>query len=147
MATRRINDNDFPASRIKNLLLRAREFAGPGNLKVSLDPNKVDEIIEKARRENASPQTVAERIAQSAIILDNREARILRGLLDDDGRAMVAYQEPYYKPALDSLIKQGYIQREGKGFSLTLDGKQRTKDYLLSVLTRIDTNRPDTPRT
>ena len=32
---------------------RVREIEGPGDLKVSLDPNKVQQIIEQGRKENS----------------------------------------------------------------------------------------------
>ena len=76
---------------------RVREIEGPGDIKLSLDPHKVEQIIEEARKENASPSALADRIVRSAIVLDRREARILRALLDDDGRAIYSYQTDYYE--------------------------------------------------
>jgi hypothetical protein len=66
--------------------------------KVSLDPAKVEQIIEQRRIENSPLAAVAKRIVQSAVVLDKREARILRALLDDDGRALCSYQTAYYRP-------------------------------------------------
>jgi len=122
---------------IPNLLSRVREIAGPGNIKVGFDPKKLEEIAEDAKRGNTSAKSIAERLERSLTVFDNREARILRALLDDDGRAIYNYQSTYYKPALDSLLKQGYVQRMDKGFALTPEGKQKTKEYLLAVLNRI----------
>jgi hypothetical protein len=126
---------------IPNLISRVREIAGPGNLKVAFDPKKLEEIAEDAKRGNTSTKSLAERLERSLTVFDNLEARILRALLDDDGRAMYNYQTSYYRPALDSLLKQGYVQKAGKGLALTPEGKQKTKEYLLTVLDRIPNNR------
>ena len=119
---------------IRGLFGRVREIEGPGSVKVSLDPNKIGQILEEAQKENASPAAVAERIAQSATVLDRRESRILRALLDDAGRALYSYQTDYYKPSLDVVIAKGYVRREGKGFALTDDGYRVTREYILRVL-------------
>jgi hypothetical protein len=119
---------------IRGLFGRVRAIEGPGDLKVSLDPNKVGQILDEGRKENASTAAVAERIVQSATILDPREARILRALVDDDGRALYSYQSDYYRPALDALITKGYVRRQGKGFALTDEGQRIVRDYLLGVI-------------
>lgn len=121
------------------LVGRVREIEGPGDLKVSLDPDKVQQIIEQGRKENSPPAAVAERIVQSATILDKLEARILRALLDDDGRAIYSYQTAYYRPSLESLMAKGYVRKIDKGFALTLEGKRVTKEYILGVLQSFDT--------
>jgi hypothetical protein len=74
-----------------------REIEGAGT-KVSRDPTKVEQIIEQGRMENSPLAAVAKRIVQSAVVLEKREARILRALLDDDGRAIYSYQTAYYGP-------------------------------------------------
>jgi hypothetical protein len=125
------------------LVDRVREIEGPGSLKVSLDPNKVEQIIEEGRKENASPAAVAERIAQAATILDQRETRILRALLDDDGRAIYSYQNDFYRPALQSLLSKGYVRRFEKGFALTPEGQHVTKQYILGVLKALQTGKPE----
>lgn len=112
---------------------RVREIEG-GGTKVTLDASKVEKIITQGRNENSPIETVAKRIVQSALILDKREARILRALFDDDGRAIYSYQTDYYRPSLESLMAKGYIQKLGKGFSLTKEGQRVTKEYLESVL-------------
>jgi hypothetical protein len=121
---------------------RVREIEGPGDLKVSLDPNKVQQIIEQGRKENSPPAAVAERIVQSATILDKREARILRALLDDDGRAIYSYQTAYYRPFLESLMTKGYVHKVDKGFALSQEGRRVTKEYLVGVLQGLDTPVP-----
>jgi hypothetical protein len=119
---------------------RVREIEGPWDLKATLDTNKVEQIIKEGRIENALPSAIAERIVQSAIILDKREARILRALLDDDGRAIYNYQSEYYRSALESLIAKGYVHKVDKGFALSQEGKRLAKEYLLNVLHGIDTS-------
>lgn len=119
---------------LAGLFGRVREIEGPGSLKVSLDPNKVEQIIAEGRKENAPASAVAERIVEAATILDKREARILRALLDDDGRKIYSYQSDYYRPALESLLAKGYIGRVDKGFTLTQEGRRVTKEYLQGVL-------------
>jgi hypothetical protein len=121
---------------IRGLFGRVREIEGPGDLKVSLDPNKVEQILDEARKSNASTAAVAERIVQSATVLDPREARILRALFDDDGRALYSYQSNYYRQALEATMTKGYVRREGNGFTLTDVGRRVVRDYLLSVLQR-----------
>jgi hypothetical protein len=113
---------------------RVREIEGPGSLKVSLDTIKVAEIIREGRKENTPPADVAARIVQAATILDKREARILRALVDDDGRAIYSYRSDYYRPALESLLAKGYVQKVDKGFALTQEGRRVTKEYLSSML-------------
>ena len=115
------------------LFERVREIEGAGT-KVSLDPVKVEQIIEQGRKENSSLATVAKRIVQSAVVLDKRESRILRALLDDDGRAIYSYQTAYYRPFLESLMAKGYVRRFDKGFALTQEGQRVTKEYLDRLL-------------
>lgn len=124
---------------------RVREIEGPGSLKVSLDPAKVEKIINEGRKDNVSPAAVAERIVRS--VLDKREARILRALLDDEGRAIYNYQSDYYRSALESLLAKGYVRKIGKGFALSQEGTRVTKDYLLGVFQGLETPKPahDTP--
>jgi hypothetical protein len=119
------------------LIGRVREVAGPGNVKIAFDQQTVKEVAEAAREGHASTELLTERLKQSVTAFSYREARILRALLDDDGRAIYNYQTEYYRDALDSLIKQGYVQKMGKGFTLTQLGKEKTKDYLLEVLRRM----------
>lgn len=119
---------------LTGLFGRVREIEGPGSLKVSLDPGKVEQIITEGRKDNTPPSAVAERIVQTAIILDKRETRILRALLDDDGRAIYSYQSDYYRPALASLLDKGYIQKVDRAYSLTPEGRRITKEYIEGVL-------------
>ena len=67
-------------------------------------------------------------------IIDKRETRIMRALLDDPGRKIYNYQTAYYKDALDSLIEKGYVIRYKNGFALSDKGFDVTKTYLYSVL-------------
>lgn len=119
---------------IRGLFGRVREIEGPGDVKVTLDPNKVGQILDEARKENASSAAVTEQIMKSVTILDRREARILRALVDDDGRALYSYQSDYYRQALDATITKGYVRRQRKGFALTDEGHRVVRDYLLNIL-------------
>lgn len=121
---------------------RVREIEGPGSLKVSLDPNKVEQIINEGRKENAATADVAERIVRAATILDKREARILRALLDDDGRAIYSYQNDYYRSALEALLAKGLVRKVGKGYALSEEGHRVTREYLLGVLQRSEVTKP-----
>ena len=121
---------------------RVREIEGPGDIKVTLDPVKVEEIIEEGRRKNAPASSVAERIVQSATLTDKRETRIMRALLDDDGRAIYSYQIPYYRPALESLLAKGYVRKLDRGYALTQEGRRVTKEYVLGVLDVAEAPRP-----
>jgi len=123
---------------ITALFGRVREIEGAGT-KVSLDPGKVEQIIEQGRKDNSPLATVAKRIVQSAVVLDKREARILRALLDDDGRAIYSYQTAYYRPFLESLMAKGYVRKFEKGFALTQEGQRVTKEYLDRVLQEFET--------
>ncbi len=124
---------------ITALFGRVREIEGAGGLRVSLDPNKVEQIIEQGRKDNSPLATVAKRIVQSALVLDKREARILRALLDDDGRAIYSYQTDYYRPFLESLMAKGYVRKFDKGYALTQEGQRVTKEYLDRVLEGFET--------
>ena len=104
------------------------------DLKITLDAQKVEQIITKGRQANATPAAVAQQIVRSATVLEKRETRILRALLDDDGRGMFNYQTDYYKPALMALVSKGLVQRQDKGFALTPEGMRVTKEYLTTVL-------------
>ena len=115
------------------LVGRVREIEGPADLKITLDAQKVEQIITKGRQANATPAAVAQQIVRSAV-LEKRETRILRALLDDDGRGMFNYQTEYYKPALTALVSKGLVQRHDKGFALTPEGMRVTKEYLTTVL-------------
>lgn len=116
------------------LVGRVREIEGPADLKITLDAQKVEQIISKGRQDNAPPAAVAQQIVRSATVLDKREARILRALLDDEGRALFNYQTDYYKPALMSLVSKGLVQKHDNGFALTPEGLRVTKEYLSAVL-------------
>jgi hypothetical protein len=113
---------------------RVREIEGPGDLKITLDAEKVEQIISRGRQDNASPAAVAQQIVRSATVLEKREMRILRALLDDEGRGMFNYQTDYYRPALMALVSKGLIQKHDKGFALTPEGMRVTKEYLSTVL-------------
>lgn len=113
---------------------RVREIEGPGDLKITLDAQKLERIISKGRQDNASPAAVAQQIVRSATVLEKRETRILRALLDDEGRGMFNYQTDYYRPALTSLVSKGLVQKHDKGFALTPEGQRVTKEYLSAVL-------------
>ena len=124
---------------IVKLLSRVREIAGPADIRIAFNEKELEEIAEDAKTGKASAKIIAQRLERSLTVFDNREARILRALLDDDGRAIYNYQTEYYRAALDSLVRQGYVQKAGNGFALTTQGKQKTKEYLLTVLERIPT--------
>jgi hypothetical protein len=126
---------------------RVREIEGPGSLKVSLDAAKVEKIINEGRKDNVPPAAVAERIVRTATVLDRLEARILRALLDDEGRLIYNYQTVYYRSALEALLAKGYVRKLDKGFALSQEGTRITKDYLLGVFQRLDAPKPapDTP--
>ncbi|SRR6266446_2725445 len=132
---------------LAGLFGRVREIEGPGSLKVSLDPTKVEKIINEGRKDNVSSAAVAERIVRAATVLDKREARILRALLDDEGRAIYNYQSDYYRSALESLLAKGYVRKIGKGYALSQEGTRVTKDYLLGVFQGLETPKAghDTP--
>jgi hypothetical protein len=124
---------------------RVREIEGPGSLKLSLDPNKVEQLIKEGRKENAPLAAVAERIVRAATILDRREARILRALFDDAGRGINSYQNDYYRAALASLQAKGYVRKVDKGFALTPEGLHITKEYLLGVIRALEPS-PEVPQ-
>jgi hypothetical protein len=113
---------------------RVREIEGPADLKITLDAQKVEKIITEGRQTNSPPAAVAQQIVRSATVLEKRETRILRALLDDDGRWMFNYQTDYYRPALTALVAKGLVRKLDKGFALTPEGLRVTKEYLSSVL-------------
>jgi hypothetical protein len=121
---------------LSGLVGRVRGIEGPGSLKIVLDESRVEQIIAEGRKDNAPASAVAERIVQTATVLDPREARILRALFDDDGRALFNYRNSYYHGALDSLIAKGHVRTLDRGFALTDDGQALARKYLLDVLRR-----------
>ena len=129
---------------IRALFGRVREIEGLG-AKVSLDPHKVEQIITQGRQENAPAAAVAQRIVRAVTVLDKLETRILRALLDDDGRAIYSYQTDYYRPALESLLAKGYVTKVDKGFALTPEGRRITKDYVLGAVQGLDAPEPRQP--
>ena len=80
---------------------------------------------------------MAERILQS---LDKREARIIRALFDDSGRAIYSYQNSYYKDSLHSLIEKGYVEKLNRGYALTEEGKNFAKSYFKRIIGKMDNN-------
>jgi hypothetical protein len=116
------------------LVGRVREIEGPGDLKISLDAQKVEKIITEGRQANTPPSAVAQQIVRAATVLEKRETRILRALLDDEGRGMFNYQTDYYRPALMALLSKGLVRKHDKGFALTPEGLRVTREYLSSVL-------------
>ena len=128
-----------------DLVRRIREFEGPGSVKVSLDAAAVEEIVREGRAKDESAEAVARKIVERAIVLDPREARIIRALFDDEGRAMYNYQTGYYRPALNSLLEKGYVHRVDRGFALTGEGHRVARDYLVSALERIQQSSANEP--
>lgn len=123
---------------IAGLFGRVREIEGLGALKLSLDPNRVERIIMEGRAENVAPAAVAERIVRATTTFDKLETRILRALVDDDGRAIYNYQTDYYRRALESLRAKGYVAKVDKGFALTADGRRITAEYLRGALQQLE---------
>jgi hypothetical protein len=119
---------------MRAILGRIRGIEGPGDVKLTLDSGKIEKIIEEGQKQNATASSVADKIVKSSTIVDKRESRILRALLDDEGRSIYSYQSNYYKPALESLIAKGYVERAGKGYALTQEGRNVTKDYISGVI-------------
>jgi len=69
-------------------------------------------------------------------IVDERESRILRGLLGEKaGRLMVNYQRPPYRQALDALLRKGWVVRYDDGkFALTAIGMKAVASSLRPLL-------------
>lgn len=126
---------------LARLFGRIREIEGPGALKLVLDQNKVEEIIKEGREEKISAAAIAQRIVRSAL-MDPLEKRILRALLDDDGRAIYSYQTEYYRHALQALLAKGHVRKLDKGFALTVQGRRVTKEYLEGVLQSLEVTEP-----
>lgn len=120
------------------LLERTRELEGPGDFKVKLDPTRVEQIVESGRRDNLSAKTITARIIDEAIV-DEREFRILRALLGErEGRGMYSYQNAYYKPAIDELMKKEWIAHQDKKFVLTHEGSKIIAKKLRPLLESIE---------
>lgn len=116
------------------LVERTREFEGPGDLKIKLDPARVQQIVEDARRENLPAEAVTERIIDEAVV-DEREFRILRALVgESEGRRMLAYQNSFYRPALERLMAKGWIARNDNKFTLSPEGLGAVSTKLFPML-------------
>jgi hypothetical protein len=101
-----------------DLFGRARELEGPGGISVKLD--KLEQIVAAGQRDGRPARDVANQIVEEAIV-DERESRILRGLLGEkSGRLMMNYQSHGYRPALEALLARRWIVRNADGtFALT----------------------------
>jgi hypothetical protein len=120
--------------KIKNLIGGIRKNKGAVDMELSFgkrDKHKVEEIIKKGSGENDPPEKIAERIMQ---LFDKKETRILRALFDDTGRKIYNYRSPYYRDALDSLIRKGFVAEEREGYALTKDGFRFTAEYLQRII-------------
>jgi hypothetical protein len=117
---------------------RVRGIGAPGDLQVVFEAAhaRVAEIIEDSRQNNVPAKAVAEHILRGAMVIDKREARIIRALVDDDGREIRSYQA-HYRSALQGLLARGYVELSGEGFALTMEGKRVAREYLESALTRL----------
>ncbi len=118
---------------IADLIDRIQSLEGPGDVKVSFDKRKVEQIVEEGKKENAPAQVVAERIVEQAVV-DPKELRILRALFGEDGRQLRQFLGSYYRDALASLVAKGYVKKDGRDFYLTDQGKKATRAYLSNLL-------------
>ena len=63
--------------------------------------------------------------------IDIRELRILRALFGESkGRLLEAYQDGYYGPSLQALVKRGLVKRIEKRYYMTPKGKDFCRAYL-----------------
>jgi hypothetical protein len=120
--------------KVKNLIGAIRKKKSSIDMELSFgkrDKHKVEEIIKKGSGGNDPPGKIAERIMQ---LFDKKETRILRALFDDAGRKIYSYRSPYYRDALDSLIRKGFVAEEREGYALTNDGFRFTAEYLQRII-------------
>jgi hypothetical protein len=122
-------------AKLATLIDRAREFEGPGDVKIKLDPSEVERIVDEGRKQDAPADVVARRILTQALV-DNRELRILRALIgEDEGRGMYSYNNnAYYRPALESLLGKGLIEKRDGKFFLSDSGHKVVAEYLKPIL-------------
>lgn len=116
---------------LKSILSRIKGFEGPGDFRINLNETEVKQIIEDGNQNKEDSGKIAKRIMS---IIDKRETRILRALLDDPGRRIYNYRSEFYKEALNSLIAKGYVKKYNKGFALSDEGFEFTKLYIQSVI-------------
>jgi hypothetical protein len=63
--------------------------------------------------------------------IDIRELRILRALFGErKGRILEAYQDAYYGPSLQALVKRGLVTRVEKRYYMTNKGAEFCRAYL-----------------
>jgi hypothetical protein len=118
------------------LVENVEKVEAPAGVKVFLNREKIEHVILQGEQEQVPAAEVANRIVQSAEVVDVSELRILRALFDEpEGRQIVNYAR-YYRAALDSLLQKGYVERDGKQYRLTVDGSEATSRYLRAALTR-----------
>ena len=123
-------------TKLSALIDRTREFEGPADMKIKLDPTQVERIVDEGKKQDTPASVVAHRIITQAVV-DGRELRILRALIgEDEGRSMYSYQSPHYRPALEALIGKGLIQRRGGKYLLTDIGLQVVAEHLEPILAR-----------
>jgi hypothetical protein len=116
-----------------DLMDRIQSLEGPGDVKVSFDKRKVEQIVEQGKKENAPASVVAERIIEEAVV-DRKELRILRALFGENGRQLQQFLGSYYRDALINLLANGLIRKEGKDFFLTEKGMRATVTYLSNLM-------------
>ncbi len=69
--------------------------------------------------------------------LDIRELRILRALFGEaKGRKLEAYQDAYYGPALQAVVKRGLVKQLEKRFFMTPKGAAFCRAYLKKLFER-----------
>src|SRR2546430_1103774 len=95
-----------------------RSVEAPGGVKILLDREKVEKIIEQGTRENISAGHLADQIVKSAEVTDTLELSILRALFDEeDGRLLINYAQ-YYPQAMKNLLDKEYIEKKDKRYFL-----------------------------
>jgi hypothetical protein len=105
----------------------------------SIEAKPIDQ--EKIRKAKEIRETTSEPREQAQLLLEqgaleNRELRILRGLVGErGGRSFYTYRKSsYYSPALESLTTKRLISLERDVYSLTNLGLEVAKIYLAAVL-------------
>ena len=87
-----------------------------------------------AARINSASKSAPEKPETTPVLgeaIDIRELRILRALFGEPrGRFLEGYQDAYYGPALQSMIKKGWVKRNGKRHVLSSKGAEFCRAYL-----------------
>src|SRR5207249_3439139 len=104
-------------------------------LTITADPAQVAAIVEEGKKSGRSSDEIAQQIVAEALV-DERYIRIMQSLFGEaQPRALGIYtQNVYYRPALEGLVKQAYVEQKDGQYKLSDKGLQVIRQILIHKL-------------